>query len=98
MGFGPPLPIGGTIMATVFELWNDDTNNLIDDFDTLDGALDEVRWRIGMYGAEATASLSLLRSDNSGGVKAIAVGEEMIRLATMSATLIRSGESSEEVL
>jgi hypothetical protein len=32
-------------MATHFELWNDRTNNLIDKFETIEQALDEVRWR-----------------------------------------------------
>ena len=72
--------------VTVFELWNDETNNLIDDFDSLEDALDDVRWRITSYGVGATEKLSLLRSEDSGKVTAVAIGEELVRCAQTSAT------------
>ncbi len=47
-------------MTIHFELWNDRTNNLIDEFDTIEQALDEVRWRISERGDDAGRALSLL--------------------------------------
>ncbi len=45
---------------THFELWNNHTNNLIDEFDTIEQAFDEVRWRISERGDDAGRTLSLL--------------------------------------
>lgn len=66
-------------MTTHFELWNDRTNNLIDEFDTMEQALDEVRWRVSERGDDAGRTLSLLRLDAAGAVEAIASGDELAR-------------------
>ena len=66
-------------MATHFELWNDRTNNLIDEFDTMEQALDEVRWRISKRDDDAGHALSLLRLDAAGAVEVIASGDELVR-------------------
>jgi hypothetical protein len=66
-------------MATHSELWNDRTNNLIDEFDTIEQALDEVRWRIGARGDDAGRTLSLLRLDAAGVVETVVSGDELVR-------------------
>lgn len=62
-----------------FELWNDRTNNLIDEFDTIEQALDEVRWRISEHGDDAGRTLSLLRLDTAGTVGTVSSGDERVR-------------------
>ena len=66
-------------MATHFELWNDRTNNLIDEFDTIEQALDEVRWRISARGDDAGRALSLLRIDAAGAAETVSSGDELVR-------------------
>lgn len=66
-------------MATHFELWNDRTNNLIDEFDTVEQALDEVRWRIAAHGEEVARLLSLLRLDDAGTIEVVINGDELVR-------------------
>jgi hypothetical protein len=66
-------------MATHFELWNDRTNNLIDEFDTIEQALNEVRWRINEGGDDAGRALSLLRLDTAGTVEPVSSGDELVR-------------------
>lgn len=73
-------------MATIYELWNDDTNNLVDDYDTLEDAFDEVRWRATTHGEDVAAHLSLLRSDDGRTFVAVAVGDELVRRAQSSVT------------
>lgn len=66
-------------MATHFELWNDRTNNLVDEFDTIEQALDEVRWRIGAQGNDAARVLSLLQLDANGAVEVLVSGDALVR-------------------
>ncbi|MDQ2783838.1 MAG: hypothetical protein M3Y58_02415 [Chloroflexota bacterium] len=66
-------------MATHFELWNDRTNNLLDEFDTIEQALDEVRWRISERGDDAGRALSLLQLDGTGAIKTVVNGDELVR-------------------
>jgi hypothetical protein len=68
-------------MTTHFELWNDRTNNLIDEFDTIEQALDEVRWRISEHGDDAGRVLSLLRLDATGAIETVSSGDELVRRA-----------------
>ncbi len=65
-------------MTTHFELWNDRTNNLINEFDTVAQALDEVRWQIGETGDDAGCMLSLLRLDAVGGVEVVVSADELV--------------------
>ena len=67
-------------MTVHFELWNDRMNNLVDEFDTIEQAFDEVRWRIVMHD-EAATTLSLLRLDAMGAVEAVITGDELVRRA-----------------
>jgi hypothetical protein len=66
-------------MATHFELWNDRTNNLIDKFETIEQALDEVRWRTSARGGDAGRTLSLLQPDAAGAVESVVSGDELVR-------------------
>ncbi len=66
-------------MATHFELWNDRTTNLIDEFETIEQALDEVRWRTSARGDDAGRTLSLLQPDAAGAVESVLSGDELVR-------------------
>lgn len=66
-------------MATHFELWNDRTNNLIDEFDTIEQALAEVQWRISVQDNDAARMLSLLRLDANGAIETVVSGDELVR-------------------
>jgi hypothetical protein len=68
-------------MTIHFELWNDRTNNLIDEFDTIEQALDEVRWRMAVQGEDASRTLSLLQLSASGDVQTVTSGSELLRRA-----------------
>jgi len=51
-------------MTAFFQLWNNDTNNLIDECETEAAAAIEVRRRYQMGGEDAIRELALLRFDN----------------------------------
>jgi hypothetical protein len=66
-------------MATYFELWDDETNNMIDEFDTVEEVLDEVRWRIAVQGENGARTLSMLQRDDAGAIEAVIHGDELVR-------------------
>ncbi len=66
-------------MVTYFELWSDETNNMIDEFDTIEQVFDEVRWRIAVQGEDEAAMLSMLERDNSGAITTVVHGDELVR-------------------
>lgn len=66
-------------MTIHYELWNDRTNNLINEFDTIEQALDEVRRQISEHGEDAGRALSLLRLHAAGIVETISSGDELVR-------------------
>lgn len=66
---------------TSYQLWNDETRNLIDEFDTEAEALDEVRWRFAVGGEVAANRLSLLRFIAPDASEAIAIGDELLQRA-----------------
>jgi hypothetical protein len=66
-------------MAKYFELWDDETNNMIDEFDTVAQVLDEVRWRIAVQGENEAGTLSMLERDDSGIIQAVVHGDELVR-------------------
>jgi len=68
-------------MATFFQLWNDESNNLIDEFDSEVEAFDELRWRLAVGGEEAVRHLSLLRYHDPQTPEAVALGDELLRRA-----------------
>ncbi len=63
---------------TTFQLWNDDTNNLIDIFPTETAALDEVRWRFAVGGSAAVEELSLVCLDADRTLTVVAFGDELL--------------------
>jgi hypothetical protein len=66
-------------MAMYFELWNDETNNMIDEFDTVEQVLNEVRWRIAVQSENEACMLSMLQRDDSGTIQAVVHGDELVR-------------------
>ncbi len=68
-------------MATYYQLWNDETHNLIDEFDHEADALDEVRWRYTVWGEGAVSHLSLLFYEADKKPVAIALGDELVQYA-----------------
>lgn len=72
-------------MRTSFELWNDTTNNLIDEFATVEQALEEVRRRIAVDGQEGARALTLLRLDGEA-AEVVVAGDDLIHRAQAIAT------------
>jgi len=71
-------------MRTVFELWDDETNNLIDDYETEQAALADVLDQIETYGRHAVDTWSLLRGCGADSITMIARGADLVRYATDS--------------
>jgi hypothetical protein len=71
-------------MRVVFELWDDETNNLIDDYETEQAALADVLGHIEAHGFHAVDTWSLLRDCGSGPITMIARGADLARHATDS--------------
>ncbi len=65
-------------MAVFFQLWNNDTNNLIDEYETEVAAAIEVR-RYRMGEEDALSELALLRFDNPATPKVIAMCDDLLR-------------------
>lgn len=72
-------------MATYYQLWNDETHNLIDEFNCEADARDEVRWRYMVWGEGAVNHLSLLCYEADKKPVAVALGDELLRYARDSA-------------
>ncbi len=66
-------------MAAFFQLWNNDTNNLIDEYETEAAAVIEVRRRYRMGGEQAISELALLRFDNPASPRVIAMHDDLLR-------------------
>lgn len=72
-------------MATTFQLWDNASGNLIEDYYTEREALDYVVEEIETYGSHAVSAWALLCDPGSGPVRMVAQGTELIRYATESA-------------
>lgn len=65
-------------MAAFFQLWNDETNNIIDEFDTERDAAEEVSELYRTGRARAIHQLSLLRFDAPDRPTVIAMGDDLM--------------------
>ena len=74
-------------MTTVYQLWDNASGNLIEDYDTEREALDYVIDEMEMYGPDAVGAWALLRDPDIGPVTMIAAGADLIRHATAIAAL-----------
>ncbi len=66
-------------MVTTFQVWNSESNNLIDEFDSEAAALDDVRWRIERRGEDVVQSLALIGLDATDQVSMVIEGERLLR-------------------
>jgi hypothetical protein len=66
-------------MVTTFQVWNSESNNLIDEFDSEAAALDDVRWRIERRGEDVVQSLALIGLDATDQVAMVIEGERLLR-------------------
>lgn len=64
-------------MVTTYQLWDNASNNLIEDYYNEREALDFVQEEIGAYGPEAVSSWALLHDDGMGHVMLIAEGSAL---------------------
>lgn len=72
-------------MKVVYELWDYDTGNLLDAYNTEQAALKEVRSTIQIDGRSAVATWALLRDDKRNPAKTvIAVGDDLATYATQA--------------
>ncbi len=69
-------------MATIYQLWDNASSNLIEDYDTEREALDYVIEEVEMHGPNAVGAWALLRDPGVGPVTMIARGPDLIRHAT----------------
>lgn len=67
-------------MVTTFQVWNSESNNLIDEFDSEAAALDDVRWRIERRGEDVVHSLALIGLDATDQVATVVEGERLLHL------------------
>ncbi len=70
-------------MATYYQLWNNETNNLVSEFDTEAEALEEVRWRSEGWGEREANDLALLRYEAGSPQQpvAVAAGDDLLQRA-----------------
>ena len=68
--------------AMHYELWDTESGNLLDDFETQAEAVGSARSLIGLNGAGAMAAVALVRVDDSGRAATIASGPRLEELAT----------------
>ena len=74
-------------MALFFQLWNDETNNTIDGFDTEQDAAEEIS-RLYLAGGErAIHRLPLLRFDAPDAPNVIAMGDDLMTYVDRQAPL-----------
>lgn len=68
-----------------YEVWDIESRNLLDDFESEDEALATIREWMAEEGPEATTYLALLRFDSAGGGGTIAEGADLAALALSAA-------------
>jgi hypothetical protein len=70
------------LMAAVFELWDVETSNLLDAYETEQAALRDVLELIGIEGHDVVETLALLRDDENHPAKIlVAEGADLARYA-----------------
>lgn len=74
-------------MTTIYQLWDNTSGNLIEDYDTEREALGYVIDEIETYGPEAVGAWASLRDPGAGPVTMVAEGANLIRHATASALI-----------
>ncbi len=74
-------------VETIYQLWDNASGNLIEDYYTEREALDYIVEEIEEYGPDAVHAWALLRDPGTGPVMMVAQGTELIRYATESATI-----------
>jgi hypothetical protein len=67
-------------VVRTFQVWNSQSNNLIDEFDTEAAALDEIRWRVERRGEDVVQSLALIGLDATDQVAMVIEGERLLCL------------------
>ena len=67
-------------MVRTFQVWNSQSNNLIDEFETEAAALDEIRWRVERRGEEIVQSLALIGLDAMDQVAMVIEGARLLAL------------------
>ena len=67
-------------MVRTFQVWNSQSNNLIDEFDTEIDALDEIRWRVERRGEDVVQSLALIGLDAADQLAMVIEGERLLSL------------------
>jgi hypothetical protein len=65
-------------MPAGFELWDTDTNNLLDDWDTEAQAIEALRGLIELNGPEAMHDLALVSVDDAGVSSTVAYGAALV--------------------
>jgi hypothetical protein len=71
-------------VETTYQLWDNASGNLIEDYYTEREALDYILEEIEAYGADAVYAWALLRDPETGPVTMIAQGMDLVRYATES--------------
>lgn len=71
-------------MKTPYEIWDNDTFNIVYAYQTLEEALTDVREEIAANGPESVSSW-VLQYDDRTRIENIAYGDSLIRLATETA-------------
>ncbi len=67
-----------------YEIWDTESRNLLDDFDTEAEAIEAVRELIAVNGAACTAALALTRVTVDGSMQTLAIGTELALRAERS--------------
>ena len=75
-------------MMRTFQVWNSESNNLIDEFDTEVAALDEIRRRVERRGEHVVRSLALIGLDATDQVATVIEGERLLHLVRERTSLI----------
>ena len=71
-------------METTYQLWDNASGNLLEDYYTEREALDYVVEEVEVYGPDAVHTWALLRDPGTGPVMMVAQGTELVRYANDS--------------
>jgi hypothetical protein len=68
-------------MTAMYELWDTESRNLIEAFDSEARALAAIRRALKLHGPESVATLALVLEDEEGNSRTIALGRELVQRA-----------------
>ena len=71
-------------MTVWYEIWDEESANLVEEYDSQEAALDFMRQAISELGVEGAVAFELLKETSDGPEELVARGRELVLLATVN--------------